>query len=33
MEKRQQAPDEASPTALIDAKIADLGDWRGETLG
>lgn len=32
MAKRQQAPDEASPTALIDAKIADLGDWRGETL-
>ena len=24
---------EASPSDLIDAKIAALGDWRGETLG
>ena len=24
---------EESPSALIDAKIAGLGDWRGETLG
>ena len=22
-----------SPSALIDARIAELGDWRGETLG
>ena len=25
--------DEASPSRLIDARIAALGDWRGETLG
>ena len=25
-------PEEESPAALIDAKIAALGDWRGETL-
>ncbi len=24
--------EEASPSALIDARIAELGDWRGETL-
>jgi hypothetical protein len=24
--------DEASPADLIDARIAELGDWRGETL-
>jgi hypothetical protein len=24
--------DEASPSQLIDAKIEELGDWRGETL-
>ena len=24
---------EESPSALIDAKLAGLGDWRGETLG
>jgi hypothetical protein len=23
---------EASPSRLIDARIKDLGDWRGETL-
>ena len=27
-----QAEGEASPARLIDAKIAALGDWRGETL-
>ncbi|KRA80474.1 DUF1801 domain-containing protein [Altererythrobacter sp. Root672] len=27
----EQAED--SPSALIDAKLASLGDWRGETLG
>ncbi|QJU58026.1 DUF1801 domain-containing protein [Sphingomonas sp. AP4-R1] len=26
------AADGASPSALIDARIAELGDWRGETL-
>jgi hypothetical protein len=26
------AKDEASPSRLIDARIAALGDWRGETL-
>jgi len=25
--------DAAPPTKLIDARIRDLGDWRGETLG
>lgn len=28
----QAAPDAASAAALIDAKIASLGDWRGERL-
>lgn len=27
-----QAEGEASPSQLIDARIAELGDWRGETL-
>ena len=26
------APADESPAALIDARIAELGDWRGETL-
>jgi hypothetical protein len=25
-------PDEESPSQLIDAKVKDLGDWRGTTL-
>jgi hypothetical protein len=25
-------PDAGSPSAMIDARIAELGDWRGETL-
>jgi hypothetical protein len=25
-------PDEAAPSRLIDARIRELGDWRGETL-
>jgi len=29
--KRATSPSE-SPSALIDARIAQLGDWRGETL-
>ena len=28
----EEAKAEASPSALIDARIAALGDWRGETL-
>jgi hypothetical protein len=36
MKKRQSASNEgtggASPSQLIDARIAALGDWRGETL-
>lgn len=32
MPKSGPRPDE-SPSELIDAKIAALGDWRGETLG
>jgi hypothetical protein len=27
------AHDETNPSALIDARINELGDWRGETLG
>jgi len=33
--KRTDAPasnEPAAPSALIDARIAELGDWRGETL-
>jgi hypothetical protein len=31
---KQPGPgDGQSPSALIDKKIAELGDWRGETLG
>ena len=29
---KTQAPDEPAASALIDQKIAELGDWRGETL-
>jgi len=36
MEKRKSGPKEGeggdSPSQLIDARIKDLGDWRGETL-
>jgi hypothetical protein len=35
MKKSKSAPKEeteASPSQLIDARIAELGDWRGETL-
>ncbi len=35
MTPRQSSPSEGStedPSALIDARIAELGDWRGETL-
>ncbi|MET0313800.1 MAG: DUF1801 domain-containing protein, partial [Hansschlegelia sp.] len=30
--KKPAASDDASPSRLIDARIAELGDWRGETL-
>jgi hypothetical protein len=29
---RTATPESESPSRLIDARIADLGDWRGETL-
>ena len=32
MHKRPVAPDDATPEQLIDARIAELGGWRGETL-
>src|SRR5919205_1057469 len=36
MQKREMDAEEgheaASPSRLIDARIAELGDWRGETL-
>jgi hypothetical protein len=34
MKKTSKAPSQAgdSPSELIDARIAELGDWRGETL-
>jgi hypothetical protein len=30
--KRSDAPEGQSPSELIDGRIAELGDWRGETL-
>jgi hypothetical protein len=30
--KRSGQPDSASPAELIDARIRELGDWRGEML-
>ena len=32
MHKRPEAPDDATPEQLIDARIAELGGWRGEAL-
>src|SRR5262245_61852470 len=32
VKKSKSAPKEDSPSALIDARIAALGDWRGEGL-
>jgi hypothetical protein len=32
MHKRPDAPDDASPEQLIDARIAELGGWRGQAL-
>jgi hypothetical protein len=31
--KKAAAPQGKSPSRLIDARIAELGDWRGEMLG
>jgi hypothetical protein len=31
--KKSGSQDSASPSQLIDARIAELGDWRGEMLG
>ena len=30
--KRTSAPEGASPSQMIDAKVKELADWRGETL-
>ena len=30
--KKASTTSAESPSALIDARIAELGDWRGETL-
>ena len=32
MTKNSTSVEGASPAELIDARIRDLGDWRGETL-
>lgn len=32
MKKADTGPGEKSPSQLIDERIAELGDWRGETL-
>jgi len=32
MTKKSTSPEGASPSQLIDARIRELGDWRGETL-
>ncbi len=32
MKKKDASPKSESPSRLIDARIAELGDWRGETL-
>ncbi len=31
--KKSASPKSESPSVLIDARIKDLGDWRGEMLG
>lgn len=31
--KKSGSQESMSPSQLIDARIAELGDWRGETLG
>ncbi len=33
MNAKSSSPDARSASALIDERIASLGDWRGETLG
>ena len=30
---KSESPNEESPSQLIDGRIAELGDWRGEMLG
>jgi hypothetical protein len=32
MTKKSSSPEGESPSQLIDARIRELGDWRGETL-
>ena len=32
MTKKSTSPESESPSQLIDARIRELGDWRGETL-
>jgi hypothetical protein len=32
MKKKSSSPDVESPSQLIDARIMELGDWRGKTL-
>ena len=32
MKKRSSSPDVESPSPLIDARVKELGDWRGKTL-
>ncbi len=32
MKKQNASKEEGSPSQLIDARIEELGDWRGETL-
>ena len=29
---KRESPKEQTPSQLIDARITELGDWRGETL-
>jgi hypothetical protein len=31
--KKSSSPESKSPSQLIDARIEELGDWRGEMLG
>jgi hypothetical protein len=32
MKKKSSSPDVESPSQLIDARVKELGDWRGKTL-
>ena len=31
--QRSESNDSGTPSELIDGRIKELGDWRGETLG